>query len=187
MKSNCSVFSVVFTLCAAVGGLAGKAQAETAVDRIVASFEEECDAFYAESPDLDMGAAPSVPKDFVVDPSLIYDLPITTSGQTATIVYVGFSCGWFGRAWCGMAGCGSFLVVGEKVFEWQTISFPPEAIGNTSTALLIAPIKGFSCQDSNGASGFGVDPCFKSAVWDEVDETFMTTDGAVILRSDLSR
>lgn len=187
-KQFCYTFIVVIlTVCAAMGGHARTAQAQTTVDRVIADFEAQCDALYAENPDLDMGAEPSVPKDFEVEPSLIYDLPITPSGQTATIVYAGFSCGWFGRAWCGMAGCGSFLVVGEQVFEWETISFPPEAVGNSSNTLLIAPIKGFNCKDSNAIGGYGVDPCFKSAVWDEIDQTFMTTDGSVILRQDLSR
>jgi hypothetical protein len=181
--------SLVATLAlyAVIGGVACTAHAQTAVGRVIADFEMQCDALYAENPDLDMGAEPSVPRDFKVEPSLIYDLPITPSGQTATIVHAGFSCGWFGMAWCGMAGCGSFLVVGEQVFEWETISFPPEAIGNNSNTLLIAPIKGFNCKDSNAMGGYGVDPCFKSAVWDETGQTFMTTDGSVKLRQDLSR
>lgn len=177
----------VLILCAVFGSSAGKAQAETAVDRVVANFEAQCDALYAENPDIDIGAEPAEPKEFIVDPSLIYDLPITTNGQIATVIYTGFSCGWFGRNWCGTAGCGSFLIVGEKVFEWNIVSYPPQAVGNDATALLTAPIKSFSCQDGNGAGGFGVDPCFKTTVWDEKDQTFMSTDGSVILREDLSR
>ena len=163
------------------------AQAETPVERIIAAYSAECDALYAESPDLATDPDPEAAKEFTVDPSLIYELPITANGTTATVVYAGFSCGWFGSTWCGTAGCGSYLVVGEKVFEWNIVSYPPESVGNGSSTLLVAPIKGFSCQDSNGAGGYGVDPCFSAAVWDETDQTFMTTDGAIRLREDLSR
>lgn len=170
-----------------ISGFGAIAHAETAVDRIIATYSAECDALYADNPDLATDPDPEAAKEFTVDPSLIYDLPITATGATATVVYAGFSCGWFGRTWCGTAGCGSYLVVGENVFEWKTVSYPPESVGNGSSTLLVAPIKGFSCQDSNGVGGYGVDPCFSTAVWDEADQTFMTTDGAIRLREDLSR
>ena len=161
--------------------------AETPVERIIAAYSAECDALYAESPDLANDPDPEVAKEFTVDPSLIYELPITPEGLTTTVVYTGFSCGWFGRTWCGTAGCRSYLVIGEKVFEWNTVSYPPESVGNGSSTLLVAPIKGFSCQDSNGVGGYGVDPCFSAAVWDEADQTFMTNEGTIRLREDLSR
>lgn len=182
-----SLWKLTLVLSLAIFGFAGSMHAETAVERIIAAYSAECDALYAASPDLATDPDPEAAKEFTVDPSLIYELPITPEGMTATVVYTGFSCGWFGRTWCGTAGCGSFLIVGEKVFEWNTVSYPPESVGNGSSTLLVAPIKGFSCQDSNGAGGYGVDPCFSAAVWDEADQTFMTTNGAIRLRDDLSR
>jgi hypothetical protein len=182
-----SGWALTLLLSMVISGFGAKAHAETAVDRIIATYSAECDALYADNPDLATDPDPEAAKEFTVDPSLIYDLPITPEGSTATVVYTGFSCGWFGRTWCGTAGCGSYLVVGEKVFEWNTVSYPPESVGNGSSTLLVAPIKGFSCQDSNGAGGYGVDPCFSAAVWDEADQTFMTTEGTIRLREDLSR
>jgi hypothetical protein len=182
-----SVWTLTLVLPLVISSFAATAHAETAVDRVISSYSAACDALYAESPDLANDPDPEAAKEFTVDPSLIYELPITPEGTTATVVYAGFSCGWFGRTWCGMAGCGSYLIVGEKVFEWNTVSYPPESVGNGSSTLLVAPIKGFSCQDSNGTGGYGVDPCFSVAVWDEADQTFMTTDGAIRLRDDLSR
>lgn len=186
-KKFCNTLLVAtLAVCAAVGGHARTGHAQTAVDRVIADFEAQCDALYAKNLDSDMEVEPSTPKDLEVEASLIYDLLLTPSGQTATIVYAGFYCGSFGRPWCGTGGCGSYLIVGEKVFEWHTVSYPPESVGNGSSVLLVAPIKGFSCEDSNGVGGYGVDPCFNLAVWDEADQTFMTTDGAVRLREDLS-
>ncbi len=182
-----SHWSFTLLLSLAISGFGARAHAETAVDRIIAGYSAECDALYAKNPDLAKNPDPEAAKEFTVDPSLIYVLPITATGATATVVYAGFSCGWFGHTWCGMAGCGSYLIVGEKVFEWNTVSYPPESVGNGASTLLVAPIKGFSCEDGNGLGGYGVDPCFKAAVWDETDQTFMTTDGSIRLREDLSR
>lgn len=181
------LWTLTLGLSLTIFGFTGSVHAETPVERIIAVYSAECDALYAENPDLATDPDPEAAKEFTVDPSLIYELPITPEGMTATVVYTGFSCGWFGRTWCGTAGCGSFLIVGEKVFEWHTVSYPPESVGNAVSTLLVAPIKGFSCQDSNGAGGYGVDPCFSAAVWDEADQTFMTTEGTIRLREDLSR
>ena len=182
-----SLWTLTLVLPLVISGFAETAHAETAVDRVIAVYSAECDALYAESPDLANDPDPDVAKEFTVDPSLIYELPITPEGLTTTVVYTGFSCGWFGRTWCGTAGCRSYLVVGEKVFEWNTVSYPPESVGNGSSTLLVAPIKGFSCQDSNGVGGYGFEPCFRAVVWDEADQTFMTTEGNIRLREDLSR
>lgn len=182
-----SGWALMLLLCLVISGFGAIAHAETAVERIISAYSAECDALYADNPDLATDPDPEAAKEFTVDPSLIYELPITPEGSTATVVYTGFSCGWFGRTWCGTAGCGSYLVVGEKVFEWNTVSYPPESVGNGSSTLLVAPIKGFSCKDSNGVGGYGVDPCFSAAVWDEADQTFMTTEGTIRLREDLSR
>lgn len=55
------------------------------------------------------------------------------------------------------------------------------------TNAAIAPIKSINSTDSNAIEGFGVGLCFKSAVWNDIHQKFMMTNGPVVLRQDLSR
>ena len=84
-----------------------------------------------------------------------------------------------------VGGCVSYLIVDEHVFEWEGGGRPMSVDAGEST-LIVSPVAGFSCTDSEGREGWGAAPCYRVMVWDEDLRTFWSAQGDVTARPDFS-
>ena len=177
----------VAIFCTFVGATISEA-GKTAVSSIIESYQVQCQALQAEVlPEIDADLNVPPPKGILkVDAADIFEIEIDLKGNRATVVHADFGCTNFGHYWCGVSGsCTSYLIVDDVVFEWAA-GGRPETVKGDNLLLLIKRISGFGCINSARDEGFGVSPCYKFAVWDEVHATFWSADGSMILREDLS-
>lgn len=183
MQSSILRIVLVTTLCAK-SAYAGPSALEVIMD----DYEGQCQDMQSELlTDIDVGLEATPSKGILeIGDDAIYEIEIDNAGKIATVVYASFACPNFGHPWCGVGGsCTSYLIVDDTVFEWNG-GGRPEMVRGEDTALIAKVVGGFGCKDGNGADGFGAAPCYEVIVWDEMGETFWSSNGGLELRSDLS-
>lgn len=156
------------------------------IDEIVQYYQARCDEEQASvQPDIDAELSETLTTGVLtLDPDSIYDIQITPTGEQATVLVPEFHCSNIGYGWCGSGGCGFFLIVDGTVYFRQG-GFRPKSvtfqyIGGQETVLLFGT-HGTGCKSATGSVGAGVDACFSSFVWDEMQRTFLSIDGSVEL------
>jgi hypothetical protein len=176
---------------AAVGSLAESnalARIENAaqIDEIVQYYQAQCDEEQASVlPEIDEEDTDK-PENGVLTlaPDSIYDIQITPSGKQATALVPQFHCSSIGHAWCGSGGCGFFLIVDGTTY-FRDGGFNPTSVtfeyGAGLQTVVLFPVHGIGCENKEGQSGAGSDPCYSSVVWDEDRQSFFSIDGSVDL------
>ena len=131
------------------------ASAQTALDRVIADYKQQCVSAQADIlPEMDADLDPPQAIVLKIDDDAIYEIKVTPEGKMATVVFTSFSCTNIGYAWCGSGGCVSYLIVDEHVFEWEGGGRPMSVDAGEGT-LIVSPVAGFSCTDSEGREGWG--------------------------------
>lgn len=162
------------------------ASAQTALDRVIADYQQQCVSAQADIlPEIDADLHPPQAIVLKIDDDAIYEIKVTPEGKMATVVFTSFSCTNIGYAWCGSGGCVSYLIVDEHVFEWEG-GGRPMSVDTGEGTLIVSPVAGFSCTDSEGREGWGAAPCYRVMVWDEDLRSFWSIQGDVTARPDFS-
>jgi hypothetical protein len=158
---------------------------EAPVERVISYYRNECAAMIGDERDIDtdLDKIISSPLNFNIDS--IYEIRLSASGISATVVYANFSCEGYGAAWCGSGGCESYVIVEEQIFGPLRGGRPFTTTFTTpyddERTLLLVGINGGACRDGSGESGINLDPCYLSAVWDEQNQTFRANGDPVAL------
>jgi hypothetical protein len=164
----------------------GAASAQTALDRVIADYQQECVSAQADIlPEMDADLDPPQAIVLKIDDDAIYEIKVTPEGKLATVVFTSFSCTNIGYAWCGSGGCVSYLIVDEHVFEWEGGGRPMSVDAGERT-LIVSPVSGFCCTDSEGREGWGASPCYRMIIWDEELRTFWSERADIKVRPNLS-
>jgi hypothetical protein len=138
----------------------------------------QCDEMQPKQPDIDAEDldAPTI-GELTLDPSSIYEIQITQSGKTATVLYPEFHCSNFGYGWCGTGGCGFYIIVNGKAYYRQG-GFRPQGVSFQGAyepeQIIIYGIHGSGCGDAENNEAAGFQPCYSSAVWSEEQQTFFS-------------
>lgn len=155
------------------------------VARVLDYYRSECAAIIGDERDINADLEKIISDPLSVPEDAIYEILLSSSGITATVVYAGFGCEGYGAAWCGSAGCASYVIVEEQIFgplrggrPFTTTFITP--YGNERTLLLLG-ISGGACGNGYGERGINSDPCYMSAVWDEQNQTFRANGDLVVL------
>ena len=155
------------------------------IERLLNYYRNECAAIIGDERDIDADLDKIISDPLNITDDLIYEIPLSSSGATATVVYAGFGCEGYGASWCGSGGCLSYVIVGEQIFgplrggrPFTTTFTTP--LDNERTLLLVG-IYGGACSDGYGEPGINLDPCYMSAVWDEQNQTFRANGDLVVL------
>ena len=153
---------------------------ENKVEEILTTYRSACEAMQADFlPGIDDDLDKPPPKGILtIDDGDIYNVKITNDGKTATVIFASFHCSNFGYSWCGSAGCTSYLIVDENVFEWGN-GGKPISLSTGYTTLVVRPVSGFLCKDSVGKEGYGASPCYETAIWDEKAATFWSQSNSL--------
>lgn len=163
---------------------------QSPIERIVATYTKQCHDLQAQEiiPGIDEDLEPPTIFDpqVTLAPEDVYQIDLSTDGEKATALIANFGCPGFGSLGCGVTGsCTSFIIVGDRVFEWSGGGRPVSAtVGDT--VIVASPTGGFLCDDSDGGEGFGAAPCYVAAAWDSNHNKFWSQDRLVFLRHDLS-
>ncbi len=164
----------------------GAASAQTALDRVIADYQQQCVSAQADIlPEMDADLDPPQAIVLKIDDDAIYEIKVTPEGKMATVVFTSFSCTNIGYAWCGSGGCVSYLIVDEHVFEWEGGGRPMSVDAGERT-LIVSSVSGFSCTDSEGREGWGASPCYRMIIWEEELRTFWSERADIKVRPDLS-
>ena len=99
----------------------------------------------------------------------IYEIEITATGKTATVIVSDFICPGFGSYWCGSFGCSIHLIVDGV--SYSTFGGQPFSISKGKEYFVITPRSGLTC-DRHGAA-----PCYAVSVWDERENQFNIIGG----------
>jgi hypothetical protein len=156
------------------------------IDEIVQYYQAQCDEEQASVlPDIDAEELDKPEKGVLtLAPDNIYDIQVTPSGKHATVLVPEFHCSNIGHAWCGSGGCGFYLIVDETTYFRQG-AFSPASVtfeyGIGQETVVLFETHGTGCQDAEGKSGVGSDPCYSSVVWSEERQSFLSIDGSVDL------
>lgn len=156
------------------------------IDEIVQYYQAQCDEEQASVlPEIDEEDTDKPEKGVLtLDPENIYDIQITPSGKQATVLFSQFHCSNIGYAWCGSGGCGFFLIVDGTTY-FRDGGFNPKSVtfeyGTGLQTVVLFPVHGIGCENKEGQSGAGSDPCYSSVVWDEDRQSFFSIDGSIDL------
>jgi hypothetical protein len=156
------------------------------IDEIVQHYQARCDEEQASVlQDIDAEELDRPKKGVLtLAPDNIYDIQITPSGKHATVLVPEFHCSNIGHAWCGSGGCGFYLVVDSKTYYHEG-GFGPTSVtfqnGIGQQTVILFTTHGTGCQNAEGNTGVGSDPCYSSVVWSEERDTFLSLDGLVEL------
>ena len=150
------------------------------IARVITYYRNECAAMRGDERDIKFIISPLRLRD-----DSIYEIPLSRSGISATVVYANFGCEGYGASWCGSSGCESYVIVEDQIFgplrggrPFTTTFTTP--YGDERTLLLVG-INGGACSDGSGERGINLDPCYMSAVWDEQNQTFLANGDPVVL------
>jgi hypothetical protein len=156
------------------------------IDEIVQYYQAQCDEEQASVlPKIDEDDTDKPEKGVLtLAPGNIYDIQITPSGKQATVLVPEFHCANIGHAWCGSGGCGFYLLVDGKTYYHEG-GFGPTSVtfqyGIGPQTVILFTTHGTGCQNAEGNTGVGSDPCYSSVVWSEERDTFLSLDGLVEL------
>ncbi|MCV2863974.1 hypothetical protein [Defluviimonas sp. WL0075] len=140
---------LVFGIMAAGLG-AASAQAQTAVERVLAEARAECESF--EGGAFDPGNAVSA-------------VDLTGDGTADSLVDEGtFSCTSAASLYCGTGGCMLHAVVGDTVTSWQATGWQVIDWGQSRIVLI--------GRDGGWCGGIGAETCFEALTWS--DGRFLT-------------
>ncbi len=156
------------------------------IDEIVQYYQAQCDEEQASVlPEIDEDDKDKAEKGVLtLAPDSIYDIQITPSGKQATVLFSQFHCSNIGYAWCGSGGCGFYLIVDGTTY-FRDGGFNPTSVtfeyGAGQQTVVLFPVHGIGCENKDGRSGAGSDPCYSSVVWSEERQSFFSIDGSVDL------
>lgn len=184
------------TVCVAITLLPFVAVAETnsvaridnaaQIDEIVQYYQAQCDEEQASVlPEIDEDDKDKPEKGVLtLAPDSIDDIQITPSGKQATVLVPEFHCSNIGHSWCGSGGCGFYLIVDGTTY-FHDGGFNPTSVtfeyGAGQQTVVLFATHGTGCQDAEGKSRVGSDPCYSSVVWREERQSFYSIDGSVDL------
>lgn len=162
---------------------------EKPIALIVAEYQRDCQKLQEKeiipSIDEDMDPPTIFDPKITLDPENVYLIDITPEGKKATVLVADFSCDGFGSLGCGITGyCTSFIIVDDQVYELGSRGNPRAAQTGEET-LIVVPIAGYMCSDSDGREGFGAAPCYQAIYWDDEKNKFWSVDGTLKIRGDL--
>lgn len=163
---------------------------ENPIALIVAEYQAKCTKMQVQEvfPLIDEDLEPPTPfhPKVTLDPENVYLIDITPERRKATVLVADFLCDGFGSLGCGITGyCTSFIIVDDQVYELGSRGNPRSAQTGVET-LIVVPMAGYMCRDSEGREGFGAAPCYQAIYWDDVANKFWSVDGSVKIRGDLS-
>lgn len=163
-----------------LGVFVGAAQADPMIDFIIEQFQGECDAAQANFRGIDDDLDAPLWGALKLSEDAIYDIMLTPDGVMGTVLYNEFHCANVGHSWCGTGGCGFHIIVGGVAFFRQG-GFRPSSMATEDATIVLIPIHGGGCVESDGSRGAGVDPCYVVATWDAEAQTFRSKDGEIAL------
>jgi hypothetical protein len=89
-----------------------------------------------------------------------------------------------GYPWCGSGGCGFYIIV-DGITYVREGGFNPTSVtfeyGSEQETVVLFAVHGIGCENKEGRSGAGSDPCYSSVVWSEERQSFYSIDGSVDL------
>ena len=100
----------------------------------------------------------------------LYEIQLTPEGKTATVLYSEFQCRNAGAGWCGSGGCSFHIFTDGQIFDGH--GGRPYSVTAKETTLVIVPIHGSECVNSDGEMLYGAANCSMVAEWDAKSSTF---------------
>lgn len=169
---------------------ASETRAEDMLQLILDYHRQECaesaPVFYGIDSDLEAAeyaaASEGQTPELILGDDIIYDLPLGPSGDIATVFYRDFYCSTGPLGGCGTGGCGFYAIVDELIFKRLT-GFPPGAAVLNGRGVLLIPVHGSGCIDTDGndVPGAGGGGCHVVATWNPLDRSFNSVRGELRL------
>ena len=177
VKNALPLLSMIFFI---FGMIALSAQADPALDVIVAQYKEQCDALQAPFRGVDDDLDAPLHGELTLADDAIYEVTLTPDGVTGTVLYNEFYCTNIGAGWCGTSGCGFSIIIDGVAYE-RSSGYRPYSITAGGKTYILMPVHGGACQTSDGVTGAGSDECVLVAVWDPEAQTFRSKDAEITL------
>jgi hypothetical protein len=150
--------------------LSVKGQDRIALLSLLKSYDSSCrkkQSYFSDEAKTD----PKVPESILsLDPKNLYEIQLTPEGKTATVLYSEFHCRNAGAGWCGSGGCSFHIISDGQIFDGR--GGKPYSVTAKDTTLIIVPVHGSECVNSDGEILYGAANCSMVAEWDAKYSTF---------------
>ena len=150
--------------------LAVKAQHRVALLSLLKNYDSSCreeQSYFADEPN----TKPKEPESILsLDLKNLYEIQLTPEGETATVLYSEFHCRNAGAGWCGSGGCSFHIISDGQIFDGR--GGKPYSVTAKDTTLIIVPVHGSECFNSDGEMLYGAANCSMAAEWDTKYSTF---------------
>ena len=150
--------------------LSVKAQDRAALLSLLKNYDSSCreeQSYFSDEAKTD----PKLPESILsLDLENLYEIQLTPEKETATVLYSEFHCRIAGAGWCGSGGCSFHIISDGQIFDGR--GGKPYSVTAKDTTLIIVPVHGSECVNSDGEILYGAANCSMVAEWDAKYSTF---------------